>query len=208
MDEDVIKAMARWPDVPAAYGWLSLDARGRWRLHPAGDAAAGGPGEAIDHPGVLAFMNRNYTCEGRDWYVQNGPQRAYVRLDAAPYLLCRADAGPGLQTHTGLAVGKVVHWWLDEEGRLYAATDRGPGMVQDRELPLLLERLRTAKGEPALQALEQGLADACSPLPDMALDAGPPAPLARLTRSEAPARLGFRANPQADPPPHGPPAGG
>ena len=158
MDEDVIKAMARWPDVPAAYGWLSLDARGRWRLHPAGDAAAGGPGEAIDHPGVLAFMNRNYTCEGRDWYVQNGPQRAYVRLDAAPYLLCRADAGPGLQTHTGLAVGKVVHWWLDEEGRLYAATDRGPGMVQDRELPLLLERLRTAKGEPALQAQDTWLA--------------------------------------------------
>jgi hypothetical protein len=203
MDEDVIKAMARWPDVPAAYGWLSLDARGRWRLHPAGDAAAGGPGEAIDHPGVLAFMNRNYTCEGRDWYVQNGPQRAYVRLDAAPYLLRRADAGPGLQTHTGLAVGRVAHWWLDDEGRLYAATDRGPAMVEDRELPALLERLRTAAGEPALQALEQSLADASAnaALPDIALDDGPLAPLSRLARTEVPARLGFRADPQADPAP-------
>lgn len=209
MDEDVIKAMARWPNVPAAYGWLSLDARGRWRLHPAGDAAAGGPGEPIDHPGVQAFMNRNYTCEGRDWFVQNGPQRAYVRLDAAPYLLRRADAGPGLQTHTGLAVGRVTHWWLDEEGRLYAATDRGPGMVEDRELPHVLERLRTAHGEPVLQALEQSLAAGTrAPLPDIALDDGPPAPLARLTRAEAPARLGFRADPRADPAPHGPRAGG
>ncbi|MGN6578591.1 MAG: DUF2946 family protein [Bordetella sp.] len=195
MDEDVIKAMARWPDVPAAYGWLSLDARGRWRLHPAGDAAAGGPGEAIDHPGVQAFMNRNYACESRDWYVQNGPQRVYVRLDAAPYLLCRADAGPGLQTHTGLVVSRVTHWWLDEDGRLYATTDRGPAMVHDRELPLLLERLRTATGEPALQVLERGLADAWSPLPDIALDDGLPVTLARLARADVPARLSFQANP-------------
>jgi hypothetical protein len=195
MDEDVIKAMARWPDVPAAYGWLSLDARGRWRLHPDGDAAAGGPGEAIVHPGVLAFMSRNYAREGQDWYVQNGPQRVYVRLDAAPYLLRRADAGPGLQTHTGLAVSQVMHWWLDEEGRLYAMTDQGPGMVEDRELAALLEHLRTATGEPALRALEDGLEDAHRALPQLALDGGPPAPLGRLARADAPAILDFHANP-------------
>ena len=195
MDEDVIKAMARWPDVPAAYGWLSLDARGRWRLHPAGDAAAGGPGEPITHPGVLAFMSRNYGCEGQDWYVQNGPQRVYARLDAAPYLLRRADAGPGLQTHTGLAIGQVVHWWLDEEGRLYALTDQGPGMVEDRELGSLLERMRTASGEPVLQVLENGPDDAGAALPDVSLDGGPSAPLARLARADVPARLGFHADP-------------
>lgn len=198
MDEDVIKAMARWPNVPAAYGWLSLDARGRWRLHPAGDATAGGPGEAIAHSGVLAFMNRNYACEGLDWYVQNGPQRAYVRLDAAPYLLRRADAGPGLQTHTGLPVGRVAHWWLDEEGQLYAMTDRGPSMVEDRELAPLLERLRTTTGEPALHALEKGLVDARTALPDISLDDGPLAPLSRLARADVPGRLGFQANPRAD----------
>lgn len=195
MDEDVIKAMARWPDVPAAYGWLSLDARGRWRLHPGGDSAAGGPGEAIVHPGVIAFMNRNYVREGRDWYVQNGPQRAYVRLDAAPYLLRRADAGPGLQTHTGLAVGRVERWWLDEEGRLYAETDLGPGMVEDRELAPLLERLRTGTGEPALPALGEGLAGGAA-LPDVSLDGAPLAPLLRLARAEAPIRLGFQASPE------------
>lgn len=195
MDDQVIKAMARWPDVPAAYGWLSLDARGRWRLHPAGDAAAGSPGQTITHPGVLAFMDRNYTCESRDWYVQNGPQRAYVRLDAAPYVLRRADAGPGLQTHTGLAAGQVTHWWLDEGGRLYATTVLGPGMVDDRELSPLLERLRTAAGEPALHALEQGLADASAALPGISLDGSPPAPLARLARADLPGRLGFHADP-------------
>ncbi|WP_019936509.1 DUF2946 family protein [Bordetella sp. FB-8] len=196
MDEEVIKAMARWPDVPAAYGWLSLDARGRWRLHPAGDAAADGPGQAVAHPGVLAFMNRNYACEGQDWFVQNGPQRVYVRLDAAPYLLRRSDAGPGLQTHTGLAIDRVTNWWLDEQGRLYAATDQGPGMVEDRELAYVLERLRTAAGEPVLSVLEQGMEDVRAALPSISLDDGPAAPLVRLARTDVPSRLGFQANPR------------
>src|SRR3546814_10640581 len=56
MDEQVIAAMARWPDVPDVYGWLSLSERGEWRLHPQGDAlrpqhcapgACCSPGEAI-----------------------------------------------------------------------------------------------------------------------------------------------------------------
>ena len=32
MDETVIRAMAKWPDVPAVWGWLSLDRRGVWKL--------------------------------------------------------------------------------------------------------------------------------------------------------------------------------
>jgi hypothetical protein len=28
MDEMVKRGMARWPDVPDVYGWLSLDRRG------------------------------------------------------------------------------------------------------------------------------------------------------------------------------------
>jgi len=28
MDQSVLDAQIRWPDVPAAYGWLSLSARG------------------------------------------------------------------------------------------------------------------------------------------------------------------------------------
>ena len=32
MDELVQQAMAKWPNVPHCYGWLGLDARGRWYL--------------------------------------------------------------------------------------------------------------------------------------------------------------------------------
>ena len=53
MDQSVKDAIARWPDVPAAYGWLSLDARGRWRFHPQGLSAQGGPGESITNPQIL-----------------------------------------------------------------------------------------------------------------------------------------------------------
>ncbi|MGB3277244.1 MAG: DUF2946 family protein, partial [Castellaniella sp.] len=30
MDDQVLAAMARWPNVPAVHGWLSLTARGQW----------------------------------------------------------------------------------------------------------------------------------------------------------------------------------
>jgi hypothetical protein len=40
----------KWPDVPACYGWLSLDRRGRWRLK----------GEIVSHAGLIAFINSRY----------------------------------------------------------------------------------------------------------------------------------------------------
>ena len=44
MDQSVLDAVKRWPNVPAVYGWLSLTARGEWKLHPLGDAQSGGAG--------------------------------------------------------------------------------------------------------------------------------------------------------------------
>ncbi|MBP7581842.1 MAG: DUF2946 family protein, partial [Vogesella sp.] len=32
MDALVLAAMDKWPNVPAVYGWLRLDARGQWWL--------------------------------------------------------------------------------------------------------------------------------------------------------------------------------
>ena len=73
MDHGVIRAMARWTDVPAVYGWLSLDCRGRWCLR----------GEPVSHRGAREFMSRNYACtDAGHWYFQNGPQRVYVELEA------------------------------------------------------------------------------------------------------------------------------
>lgn len=88
MDTSVIDAIKRWPNVPAAWGWLSLTCRGEWRLHPLGDAAEGGPGESITNEQITGFINRNYLGDNQgQWLFQNGPQKVYVRLDSTPYIL-------------------------------------------------------------------------------------------------------------------------
>lgn len=146
MDTQVIAAMAKWPNVPAVYGWLSLSESGQWRLHPAGDALQfpDAPGEAITSPQILAFIDRNYEADDRgQWYFQNGPQRVYVRLDAAPFIahtvIDPASARLKLRTHTGLDVRRLDALFVDNQGRLYAATDRGPVLIAGRDLPALLE---------------------------------------------------------------------
>lgn len=205
MDEHVLAAMARWPDVPAVHGWLSLSARGQWRLHPRGQGWGvpdEEPGEAITSPQILAFIGRNYLGDGTGrWYFQNGPQRVYVRLDGAPWILSlQADAQgrPQLQTHTGIPYGPVTHWWLDPEGGLYAQSDAGAGLVADRDLGQVLDTLRTADGQPLDDWLEH-----CSPasitvhLPGA--DAGGPAaaaaPLGRLHTADPAPALGFVRRP-------------
>lgn len=146
MDAHVIAAMAKWPNVPAVWGWLSLPESGQWRLHPAGDALQlpDSPGEAITSPQILAFIDRNYDADDRgQWYFQNGPQRVYVRLDAAPFIartvLDPASGRLKLRTHTGLDVRRIDALLVDERGRLYAATDRGPALVAGRDIPALLD---------------------------------------------------------------------
>ncbi|VFR92732.1 hypothetical protein RAN3_1054 [plant metagenome] len=189
MDENVLAAMARWPDVPHAHGWLSLDARGRLRLHPDGASAQGGAGEPITHAGVLDFLHRHYTHDERGaWYIQNGPQRAYVRLDAAPYILRRGPDGKGLWTHTGLRVAQVSRWILDDDGHVYACTEHGPGRVEDRELASLLADLRDAQGLSLLDAME----GTAGPGP-WQLGSSPDAPAALEHRAarDIPQALGF-----------------
>ncbi len=196
MDPSVKYAIARWPDVPAVFGWLSLDPRGRWRLHPQGQAAAGGPGESITNPQIQGFIDRNYEHdEAGRWFFQNGPQRVFLRLDAAPYVLRLDDAGRALLTHTGQPVGAVSGWWLDDAGQLYAMASQGPGVVLDRDLPPLMERLVTDDGAALLDVIDR-LAPSQSlriALPGV-YDA---APLRLIDRAQVPDSLGFQANPTA-----------
>ena len=190
MDASVIDAIKRWPNVPAVSGWLSLDERGHWRLHPGGTAAQGGPGEGIGNPRITAFIGRNYGDDGAGrWFFQNGPQRVYVRLDAAPYIIEVGGDGNSLQTHTGKAVRQVSSWWLDHEGRLYASTDAGPGMIAGRDLPQVLEQLHAVDGEAGLEA-------AASLAPGAVLEVLHPAcpqgaPLRRETRAAIATALGY-----------------
>jgi hypothetical protein len=108
MDESVLRGMAKWPDVPAVYGWLALDCRGIWRLR----------GMEIRNPRSRAFIDRHYFCdeEGR-WFFQNGPQRVFIDLDYTPWIL-RRDARGDLVTHTGLSTSRHGQAFVDEQGRL------------------------------------------------------------------------------------------
>lgn len=152
MDKSVLDALARWPNVPAVYGWLSLSARGRWRLHPDGQATSGGMGEGIQNTQILTFIGRNYTYDDQgQWFFQNGPQRVFVRVDAAPLIVSVDDAAGIMSAHTGQTIGSVTAWYIDSEGGLFLESDIGPGQIIDRDLMRLADHLFTQTGESLLQ---------------------------------------------------------
>lgn len=139
MDESVLRAMARWPDVPAVFGWLSLDRRGDWRIK----------GERILHKGLAEFIARNYNCDetGR-WIFQNGPQRVYVRIEHLPFVL-RVDGTGGsasLRTHLDAAIGHIETVWLHGDGDFVIAFDGGVGALCDRDLGSALDMLLDRRG--------------------------------------------------------------
>jgi len=196
MDSSVKAALVRWPDVPAAFGWLSLDARGQWHLHEDGAATSGGVGAPITSPQIIAFIHRNYEHDdaGR-WFFQNGPQRVYVRLDAAPYVLRLAETGDGLVTHTGLPVGAVRSWCLADGEALFAETDVGPAIIEDRDLATVLDTLRTPDGMSLAEWLSAGDART-APLPAALSWPGlGESRLFEVARSRVASELGFEANP-------------
>ncbi|MDY6944525.1 MAG: DUF2946 family protein [Pseudomonadota bacterium] len=187
MDEWVQNALRRWPNVPALFGWLSLDRRGRWLVR----------GEAISHPRIIEVINRNYAADehGR-WYFQNGPQRGYMQLESAPLILFVCEHGEHLVTHTGLAVEQVRAAHLDEEGALLLVTEHGPGEVAGPDLQWALDRLSINEQPLAEESLATALA-----LPsgsDTAITmrvASANLPLRRLDFARAPTALGFDRSP-------------
>ena len=144
MDEIVKAAMAKWPHVPDCRGWLGLDARGDWYLRDDACQAAGpfpkAKGSRLRHDKLIGFIHRNYGPDAQGaWCFQNGPQRVYVALEAAPLVLRLHDDGTVVD-HTGesLAPREAV---LDEAGWLYLATPKGLGLVHSLDMALAAERL-------------------------------------------------------------------
>ena len=192
MDFEVLQAMAKWPSVPAVYGWLALDRRGNWSIK----------GEAIGNRTVTAFIGRNYDRDGDGrWYFQNGPQRVFVRLDYTPHVLRvePAPAGFDLVTHGGERLRECTDAFLDENGCLLVAFERGVGLVSDRDLASLLTCLRRADGTVASdEDLEQWMGGnvpegACLDLGRVRL------PLSSIRVREVPARFGFDPDPRPAP---------
>jgi hypothetical protein len=138
MDAIVKAALKKWPNVPACYGWLALDARGDWYMRDDRVQAAGPfpriKGSRIEHDKLIDFIERNYERDpaSNAWFFQNGPQRVYVELEAAPWVW-RVGPAFGLTTHTGLhaTAGGV---WLDEQGRLFIDSGIGIGLVHTQDM--------------------------------------------------------------------------
>jgi hypothetical protein len=148
MDEIVRAALAKWPNVPACRGWLGLDSRAQWYLRDDATQAAGGfpesRGSLIEHPGLREFIQRNYAADDDGaWFFQNGPQRVYVELEAAPLILrlTRVDgAQVSIETHCGSAVAcKAV--LSDELGRVFIATELGLGLVHSLDMDIVADQV-------------------------------------------------------------------
>src|SRR5215831_12175558 len=104
MDEIVVRSLAKWPNVPAVYGWLELDRRGNWRIK----------GERISNTAFRDFIARNYAAdESGRWFFQNGPQRVYVTLAYTPLVV--HHEGDELVDHCGRRFAARTTY-LDDEG--------------------------------------------------------------------------------------------
>lgn len=187
MEDWAQRGLQRWPKVPALFGWLSLDRRGRWLIKD----------ELISRPQIIDTINRNYAADehGR-WFFQNGPQRGYMQLQVAPLVLSIAADGDALMTHNGLPVQQLTRVFLDEEGSLLLQTEHGAGGLRDDELGWALSRLRVHKAAVNEAQLSAALALRSSTLTELTLHTLKQVlPVTRLDREQAPAWLGFVRQP-------------
>lgn len=188
MDDWVLRALNRWPNVPALFGWLGLDRRGRWLIK----------GESISHPRIVETINRNYASDehGR-WFFQNGPQRGYVALASAPLVLRVTEDAAGLTTHTQLRVERATAAFIDEDGALLIVTEHGPGEMSGVDLDWAFERLRSNGRATMDDELAAALAAPSGEVTDLTLDVcGFGLPVIRLDFADAPAHLRFVREPQ------------
>lgn len=151
MDELVLQALQKWPNVPACFGWLGLDARGHWFLRDDAVQSAGGfpqsKGELLTHEKLLAFIGRNYAADTHgQWFFQNGPQRVYVELECAPWIW-RVEADGRMHTHTG-RIAQAQHCLTDAEGRVYFSSDLGLGLVHSADVLLVADAIERGDWTP------------------------------------------------------------
>jgi hypothetical protein len=120
MDEQVIRSLVKWPAVPVCHGWLAFDRRGTWRMRNEYAQANRLPGDAINHEGLIHFIERNWAhTESGEWFFQNGPQRVYVDLGYTPFIARIYPSNNGLLLRT--TDGQEIHpidIYLDESGQI------------------------------------------------------------------------------------------
>jgi len=163
MDDIVKAALKKWPNVPHCYGWLALDARGDWYMRDERIQRAGPfptvKGSRIQHEKLLDFIGRNYAADAAGcWFFQNGPQRVYVQLEAAPWVW-RVQDDFSIDSHTGLAT-EFSACWLDEHDRLFLTTPLGLGIVHSMDVHLAARAVEQGRWNPQPRSHEALLRDA------------------------------------------------
>jgi hypothetical protein len=199
MDDIVKQAMAKWPDVPHCYGWLALDARGGWRMRDERAQAQDLPGDKIVNATLLGFINRNYTHDDQGrWYFQNGPQRVYIDLEAAPYI-AYTDPAKGFVLHTGEALPDIDAAWLTESGQLVLKSADKITMLDDRDMAQCLPQLRMDGVVVSDEQLLAWLADESSQAKSLTLCLPhKELPVPRIKRDDLAKQFGFVQHPQSD----------
>jgi hypothetical protein len=199
MDEIVKQALAKWPNVPHCYGWLALDARGGWRMRDERTQALNLPGDRIVNPALLAFINRNYTHDeqGR-WYFQNGPQRVYVDLEAAPYI-ARTDPSRGFMLHTGDPLAAIDEAWLTDTGQLLFKSGDVIALLDDRDMSQCLGAF-SAQGNAVSDDQFLSWMERPGDTPLTYEVAGRALPVRHIARDAIAARFDFISEPRSDSP--------
>jgi hypothetical protein len=190
MDEIVQRAIAKWPDVPAVFGWLSLDSRGNWAIK----------GERIQNRVITDFIGRNYGCdsEGR-WFFQNGPQKVFVTLEYTPWVIRTQGLDKAsLVTHIGTSVSTPNAAWLDEGGHLLIEFEAQIGLVHDHDLAALVpyicdEQRRPLEDPTVLVSAASEPGHAWLRLATGAVQLG------KIWKQELPSRFGYDPDPRPAP---------
>lgn len=186
-----MRAMAKWPNVPAVFGWLRLDRRGRWWIRD----------ELVTNSGISAFIGRNYLADSQGrYFFQNGPQQVFVDLELTPWIFRLAgqdNAAPVFCDHAGSPV-MPDGAGIDEQGVLYLMCKGRIGAIDERDLILLIELMTDANGRKAddlsLASWMEDDVDASSLL--LTLGSGSKLALQRLFSNELPAQFGYCLHPE------------
>jgi Protein of unknown function (DUF2946) len=121
MDEQVLRSLIKWPNVPDCFGWLALDRRGQWRMVDEFAQQNQLLGQVIQHSALNEFISRNYASDqlGR-FFFQNGPQRVFITLAATPWIvrIIPSEQGPQLINQCQAQI-KPSAALSDEHGNIY-----------------------------------------------------------------------------------------
>ena len=133
MDEQVLRSLVKWPNVPDCYGWLALDRRGQWRMRDEFTQQNNLPGQVIAHQALNEFISRNYARDAQGkYFFQNGPQRVFITLDATPWIvrIIPSDQQAGLLTQCQSAIEPTAAL-SDENGNIYIVGSIHQTIYQD-----------------------------------------------------------------------------